>query len=102
MLTRDELLNNVMLYWCTATAGSSARMYYESFHAESATLTEVKVPMGGCIYPKEIIRVSRRWAEKRYTNVIHWTTQEIGGHFAAFEQPDLYMEDVRKFARLVR
>lgn len=102
VLTRDELLNNVMLYWCTATAGSSARMYYESFHGEAGNMAEVTVPMGGCIYPKEIIRVSQRWAEKRYTNVIHWTNQEIGGHFAAFEQPDLFMEDVRKFAKLVR
>ncbi len=102
VLTRDEMLNNVMLYWCPATAGSSARMYYESFHTESGQLGEVDVAMGGCIYPKEIIRMSRRWAEKRYTNIIHWTIQDKGGHFAAFEVPELFVEDVRKFARLVR
>lgn len=102
VLTRDEMLNNVMLYWCPATAGSSARMYYESFHAEGASLGEVDVAMGGCIYPKEIIRMSRRWAEKRYTNIIHWTIQDKGGHFAAFEVPELFVEDVRRFARLVR
>ncbi len=102
VLTRDEMLNNVMLYWCTATGGSSARMYYESFHAEGGSLGEVAVPTGGCIYPKEIIRVSRRWAEKRYTDIIHWTIQDKGGHFAAFEVPDMFVEDVRKFARLVR
>lgn len=103
VLTRDELLDNVMLYWCTATAGSSARLYYESFHQEAESIAiEVKVPTGCCIYPKEIIRSSQRWAEKRYTNIIQWTEQEKGGHFAAFEQPELYIEDVRKFARNFR
>ena len=102
VLTRDEILDNVMLYWCTATAGSSARMYYESFVPETGSMEEtIDVPMGGCIYPKEIIRSSRRWAEKRYTNIIHWTEQKVGGHFAAFEQPELYLEDVRAFARLL-
>ena len=92
-----------MLYWCTATAGSSARLYFESFHAEAeAASIIVEIPTGCCIYPKEIIRASRRWAEKRYTNIIHWTDQEIGGHFAAFEQPDLYVNDIREFARNFR
>lgn len=102
VLTRDEMLNNVMFYWCTATAGSSARMYYESFHAEAGQMAEVDVPTGCCIYPKEIIRMSQRWASKRYTNIVHWTNQERGGHFAAFECPDLFVEDVRKFARQIR
>ncbi len=103
VLTRDEMLDNVMLYWCTSTAGSSARLYYESFNAEAGAMDKtIEVPTGCCIYPKEIIRASRRWAEKRYTNIIHWTDQAEGGHFAAFEKPELFVEDVRKFARNFR
>ncbi len=103
VLTSDELLDNVMVYWCTATAGSSARLYFESFHAEAeASTTTIGIPTGCCIYPKEIIRASRRWAENRYTNIIHWKEQETGGHFAAFEQPKLYVADIREFARNFR
>jgi epoxide hydrolase len=99
-LTRDELLDNVMLYWVTASAASSARLYWESFGSFSAG--GVTVPTGVAIFPKEIMSASRRWCETRYHDIRHWTIQPRGGHFAAFEQPELFVDDVRAFFRLVR
>jgi pimeloyl-ACP methyl ester carboxylesterase len=99
VLTRDELLDNVMLYWLPGAAASSARLYWESF--TNVDMSPVSLPTGCCIYPKEIMRASRRWAEQRF-NVVHWTEQPKGGHFAAFEQPELFVEDLRKFGRLFR
>jgi len=99
-LTRDELLDNVMLYWLPGNAASSARLYWESFNAVS--LDEVKLPTGCSIFPKEIMRTSRRWAEKRFTNLVHWNELDKGGHFAAFEQPELFVEEVRACFRALR
>jgi pimeloyl-ACP methyl ester carboxylesterase len=102
VLTRDELLDNVMLYWLTATGGSSARMYYETIGAGGPDLSAgVKVPTGCSIFPREIFRPSRRWAEKRF-NVVYWSEPPKGGHFAAFEQPDLFVEELRSFFRPFR
>ena len=100
VLTRDELLDNVMLYWLPATAASSARLYWESFRAPN--LAPVPVPTGCSIFPKEIFRCSRRWAEKRYTQLRYWNELERGGHFAAFEQPELYVREVRDCFRGLR
>jgi pimeloyl-ACP methyl ester carboxylesterase len=103
VFTRDELLTNVMLYWVTATASSSARLYYESTKSGrfGTPLERVDVPVGGAIFPKEIVRPSRRWAEQHF-NIVHWTDMPQGGHFAAFEQPELLVEDVRAFFRPLR
>jgi pimeloyl-ACP methyl ester carboxylesterase len=100
VLSRDELLDNVMLYWLPAAGASSARLYWESFAARNAD--PVTVPMGAAIFPKEIFRPSRRWAERRFSDIRHWTEAEQGGHFAALEQPDAFVADVRAFFRLVR
>ena len=62
----------------------------------------VDVPTGCSIFPKEILRPSRRWAEKRFTDIRHWNELDRGGHFAAFEQPELFVDEVRAFFRLVR
>jgi pimeloyl-ACP methyl ester carboxylesterase len=107
VLTRDELLDNVMLYWLPGTGASSARLYWESIRQVSKRLNRanvdvVTVPTGGSIFPKENPRPSRRWAEKRYTNIRYWNELDKGGHFAAFEQPDLFVGEVRSFFRLVR
>ena len=99
-LTRDELLDNLMLYWVTASAASSARLYWESFGTFSAG--EVHIPTGVAMFPKEIIKAPRHWCEKRYTDIRQWSVMERGGHFAAFEQPALFVDDVRSFFRLVR
>jgi hypothetical protein len=100
VLTRDELLDNVMLYWLTATGASSARLYWESL--KSPDRPAVTVPAGCSIFPKEIIRPSRRWAEKKFTDLRWWDEPPKGGHFAAFEQPALFVDQVRSFFRLVR
>lgn len=99
VLTRDELLDNVMVYWLTETAASSARLYWESFG--KARPGDVEIPMGGSIFPKEIMRPSRRWAERRFKNIVYWNRLDKGGHFAAFEQPELYLTEIRTWARLV-
>ena len=100
VLTRDELLDNVMLYWTTASAASSARLYWESFNVFSGG-GAVKLPTGIAAFPKEIIRAPRNWCEATY-NITHWTTMPRGGHFAAFEQPALFVDDVRAFFATVR
>ena len=99
-LTPDEMLDNIMLYWLPATGASSARLYWESFGAFAST--KLDLPVGVSIYPKEIFRPSRRWAEKQMSNIIHWNELGQGGHFAAWEQPELYVREIRDCFRKVR
>jgi pimeloyl-ACP methyl ester carboxylesterase len=105
-LTRDEMLDDVMLYWLPRTGASSARLYWESIRQVdewiSGTATDtVTVPTGCSIFPKELQRPSRRWAERRFLDIRYWSEPERGGHFAAFEQPELFVDEVRAFFRLV-
>ncbi|HZQ84309.1 MAG TPA: epoxide hydrolase [Acidimicrobiales bacterium] len=100
VLTRDELLDNVMLYWLTGSAASSGRLYWESFRR--ARMDQVPAPTGCSIFPKEIFRPSRRWAEKLFTDIRYWNELDKGGHFAAFEVPETYVNEVRTYFRLVR
>ena len=100
VLSRDELLDNVMLYWLPGAGASSARLYWESFG--SPLIDPISIPVGCSIFPKEIIRCSRRWAEKRFSNIVHWNELERGGHFAAFEQPELFVEEIRTCFRQLR
>ncbi|UNU44579.1 epoxide hydrolase [Sphingopyxis sp. YF1] len=92
-LSRDAMLDTVSLYWLTASAASSARLYWHSFRAFGAG--EIHVPTGCSLFPNEIMRLSRRWAERRYTNIVYWNEPCRGGHFAAWEQPDLFVDEVR-------
>ena len=103
VFTRDQLLTNVMTYWVTATATSSARLYWELQHRGSGKGPPefVDVPTGIARYPKEVIRFPRSWVERRY-NVTYWADMPRGGHFAAMEQPELFVDDVRTFFRTVR
>lgn len=101
IFSKDELLDNVMIYWATQTATSSARLYWESF-GKRRTTPVVKVPTGVAVFPKEIITPVRRWMEPNFLDITHWSEMEKGGHFAAFEQPDLFVRDVRKFFATVR
>ena len=100
IFSRDDLLDNVMLYWVTGTATSSARLYWE--FGKRRTTPIVNVPTGVAVFPKEIIRPVRRWMEPNFTNITHWSEMEKGGHFAAFEQPELFVRDVRAFFRTLR
>ena len=93
MLTRDEMLDDIMLYWLPRTAASSSRLYWESFGKTSSD--PVRIPVGVSAFPKEIIRVSRRWAEKLYQRLVYWNRLDRGGHFAAFEQPTLFTQELR-------
>ena len=99
-LTRDEMLDNVTLYWVTATGASSARLYWESMAAFGSG-GRVELPTGVASFPKEISRPPRAWCDANY-NITHWTTMPRGGHFAAFEQPELLVDDVRAFFATVR
>jgi pimeloyl-ACP methyl ester carboxylesterase len=106
-LTRDELLDNLMLYWLPRTGASSARLYWESIRQVnewiSGSVTDkVSVPAGCSIFPKELQRPSRRWAEKRFLDIRYWNEPGRGGHFAAFEQPELFVDELRSFFKLVR
>ncbi|MDR0341841.1 MAG: epoxide hydrolase 1 [Nocardiopsaceae bacterium] len=107
VLTRDELLDNVMLYWLPSTGASAARLYWESIGQvnrwiSGSALDPVDVPTGCSIFPKELQRPSRRWAERRFRDIRYWNEPARGGHFAAFEQPGLFVDEVRAFFRLVR
>jgi len=103
---KDKLLTNIMLYWVTETMPSSTRIYYEYGHAVPAKpVTRARrtgrVPVGVALFPKEIHVPARKWVERSY-NLVHWTELPRGGHFAALEEPGLWVEDVRKFFRRFR
>jgi pimeloyl-ACP methyl ester carboxylesterase len=102
VLTRDEMLDNIMLYWLPGTGASSARLYWESFGKGLAGTGTVGVPVGCSVFPKEIFRPSRRWAEKGYPDLRYWGEPPRGGHFAAFEQPELFVQEVRAAFRSFR
>lgn len=96
-VSRDHLLDNVMLYWLNGAGASSARLYWESFKGFGGS-DRVEVPTGVASFPKEIIRGPRRWVENGY-HVVHWTDMERGGHFGALEQPEAFVDDLRAFVR---
>ena len=102
VLTRDEMLDNVMLYWLPAAAASSARLYWESFSVLLAPKPAIHMPVGASIFPHEIFRASKRWCEERYSNLIHYNVLDKGGHFAAFEQPLTFLNEVRTCFRQMR
>jgi pimeloyl-ACP methyl ester carboxylesterase len=100
-ITLDEMLDNIMLYWLTNSGVSSARIYWEG--ASSAIhAVDLYLPVGCSIFPKEIYTAPRSWAERCMHNLIYWHELPRGGHFAALEQPTLFVEELRKCFRLVR
>jgi pimeloyl-ACP methyl ester carboxylesterase len=96
---RDHILTNVMLYWLTGTAGSSARLYYENLHGAAWGKQPSPTPVGVAVFAEDV--AIRRYAE-RGNNIVHWTEFDRGGHFAAMEAPDLLVGDVREFFRRFR
>jgi pimeloyl-ACP methyl ester carboxylesterase len=107
VLTRDEVLDSVMLYWLPGTGASSARLYWESISQvnewiSGPVIDTVAVATGCSIFPKELQRPSRRWAAKRFLDIRYWNELDKGGHFAAFERPEVFVQEVRSFFRLVR
>lgn len=103
VLTKEELLDNVMYYWWQGNGASSGRLYWESFNQAFAAGQDntVKLPTGCSIFPKEIVPAPRSWAETRYKNIVYWNELDKGGHFAAFEQPELFITELRNcFGRM--
>jgi microsomal epoxide hydrolase len=99
-VSRDDLLTNITTYWVTGTINSSTRLYYEAMKSGLFGLQggKVEVPTGGAVFPSDILRASRRFAERQY-NIVHWSDFDRGGHFAALEEPDLIVQDLCAFNR---
>ena len=101
--TRDELLTQITTYWVTGTINSADRLYREAFlHSDESLPALVEVPMGHARFPGEGFKFPRAWIERLYPGLCHWTDMPQGGHFAAMEEPELLVEDVRTFFRPLR
>ncbi len=92
-LSRGAIIDNLMLYWLTASGASSARLYWESFG--SFAPSDITMPVACSNFPKEILPAPRKWVERHCTNLVHWGEMPKGGHFAAWEQPDLFVGELR-------
>jgi pimeloyl-ACP methyl ester carboxylesterase len=103
VIGRDELLDNVMLYWLPGNGASSARLYWEALpYRDLHDLEPVEVPAGVSLFPREVYPASPRWLERRFRDLRHCNELDRGGHFAAFEQPALFVDELRAFFRHVR
>ena len=94
-LTRDEILDNIMLYWLSNTGASSARLYFESFATDFST-QKLDIPVGVSVFPGELYRPLKIWGERVYSKLYYWNDVARGGHFAAFEQAEIFVAEVRK------
>jgi len=105
-LTRDQILDNITLYWLTGTGASAARSYWENTqaaaHAAGQARPEVKLPVGFTTFPGEIWRTPRSWVEKSYPNVTYFNEVDRGGHFAAWEEPELFSTEIRAAFKSLR
>ncbi len=104
VLSPDEMLDDITLYWLTNTAASAARIYWQNSQASSGAYSglRIELPMAATIFPHEIYRAPRSWAEALWPNLIYWAEVDKGGHFAAFEQPALFSEELRKAFKSIR
>jgi pimeloyl-ACP methyl ester carboxylesterase len=100
-LTRDDVLDNITLYWLTNTAVSSARLYWEN-KLPFFDVKNVSIPVAVSAFPDEIYTAPRSWAERAFPKLIHYNKLDKGGHFAAWEQPQLFSEEVRAGFRPLR
>jgi pimeloyl-ACP methyl ester carboxylesterase len=101
-ITRDDILDNITLYWLTNTAISSARLYWENQGKWSIGAVNVSIPAAVSVFPGEAYQAPRSWTAKAYHNLIYFREVEKGGHFAAWEQPKLFSEEVRAGFRSLR
>jgi len=92
-LSRDQVLDNIMLYWLPRNGASSARLYWESFGSFAAQ--EIIIPVAASAFPREVLPTPRKWAERNYRKLVHWGEMERGGHFAAWEQPEDFVGELR-------
>ncbi len=106
-LTRESIVDNLTLYWVTNTATSSARFYWETRQVIQAAASgqkppDLSLPVAYTVFPGEIFQAPRRWAEKVYPNLTYFNEAEKGGHFAAWEEPQLFVEEMRAAFRSLR
>ena len=107
-LTRDHILDNITLYWLTGTATSSARLYWEQGRTIAALIASGKkppklsLPVGFTVFPGEIFRAPRSWVEQGYPNLIYFNEVDKGGHFAAWEEPELFTTEIRAAFKSLR
>jgi pimeloyl-ACP methyl ester carboxylesterase len=101
VLTRDEILNDITLYWLTNTATSSARLYWDN-NANNFNAVDISVPAAVTVFPAEIYQAPRSWCERSYHKLIYWNQVAKGGHFAAWEQPELFSAELRAAFRSFR
>jgi len=95
------MLDDISLYWFTNTARSSAQIYWEN-KGGAFSGGKLTLPVAATVFPREIYRAPKSWAERTYSNLIYWNEAEHGGHFAAFEQPDIFVEEMRSAFRKLR
>jgi pimeloyl-ACP methyl ester carboxylesterase len=100
-LTRDDVLDNITLYWLTSTAVSSARIYWENKAAFFAP-KHVAIPVAFSAFPDEVVQAPRSWVEQAYPKLIYYNRLDKGGHFAAWEQPDLFARELRAAFKSLR
>jgi pimeloyl-ACP methyl ester carboxylesterase len=107
-LTRDHVLDNISLSWLTNTGTSSARLYWEGHRATAAAIAagekppKLTLPVAFTVFPGEIIKTPRSWTEKAYPNLVYFNEAERGGHFAAWEEPEIFSEELRAAFRTMR
>jgi pimeloyl-ACP methyl ester carboxylesterase len=105
-LTKDEMLDDITLYWLTNSATSSAQLYWENntnnFNVVEQKTAQIKVPVGVTVFPGEIYQAPRSWTERAYPNLTYFNKVDKGGHFAAWEEPLLYAQEVRAAFRPLR
>jgi pimeloyl-ACP methyl ester carboxylesterase len=103
-LTRDDILDNITLYWLTNTGVSSARLYWELWENKGAffSVKGVSIPVAVSAFPDELYQAPRSWAEKAYPKLIHYNKLDKGGHFAAWEQPQLFAAELRAAFKSLR
>jgi pimeloyl-ACP methyl ester carboxylesterase len=100
-LTRDEMLDDISLYWLTNTGASSARIYWED-HSNNFNAVDLSLPVAVTIFPGEIYKAPKTWAKRAYHNLIYFNEVDKGGHFAAWEEPQLFTEEIRKAFKTLR
>ena len=102
-ITHDEILDNVMMYWLPNSGASAARLYWELRHEpQPGDDKPIDIPTGYSGFPYEVIRSSKRWLESRFSNLIHFNELDRGGHFAALEEPRLFVDEIRATFRRLR
>jgi pimeloyl-ACP methyl ester carboxylesterase len=105
-LTRDHVLDNITLYWLTNTAASAARLYWEGGRGAKAALKQppphVRIPVGYTVFPDELFQAPRHWVKSAYHNLVYFNEVDKGGHFAAWEEPELFATEMRAAFRSLR